>query len=197
VEGLSSAVIKFMDAKKIASANLVGHSLGGGIALYLAGTRPDRVKKIILLAPFAYHAKLTGMMRRMKVPFLGEVMLSLINKPVMKRSLFPTYYRREDVSDQVVEDFVAPLHTVGGKRSALKVLRSINSADVDKVIRKITAPALVVWGSNDNLLPVANGYRLKKEMKEASLLTFAQCGHMPHQERTDQTNQAILQFLLK
>ena len=68
---------------------------------------------------------------------------------------------------------------------------------VVKLIEKITLPTLIVWGEQDEILPVANAYEFQKRIPTNDVCIIHQCGHVPHVEKPKETADAILRFCHK
>jgi pimeloyl-ACP methyl ester carboxylesterase len=67
----------------------------------------------------------------------------------------------------------------------------------DGKLSSIHSPTLVVWGRQDELIPLASGEKLRDGITGAKLVVFEQCGHVPQLEKPAEFNQALLEFLGK
>jgi pimeloyl-ACP methyl ester carboxylesterase len=61
--------------------------------------------------------------------------------------------------------------------------------------RHITVPTLVIWGRHDRVVPLANGERLSRDIKNATLVVLENTGHIPHEETPDAVRKPLADFL--
>jgi pimeloyl-ACP methyl ester carboxylesterase len=67
----------------------------------------------------------------------------------------------------------------------------------DAKLGSIRAPTLIVWGREDELIPLASGEKLRDGITGAKLVVFDHCGHIPHVEKPAEFTRAVLEFLGK
>ncbi len=168
--------------------SLVGHSLGGGIAMQFAYQFPERVERLALVSSGGLGREVSLFLRAATLPG-SEVVL-----PVLTNSWVRSAGRRLDAA---VGRFVpAGLHEalVGfgslgdpATRSAFvhtaRSVIDITGQRVDGRDRLYLAeglPMLVVWGTRDAILPVAHGRALAEQLPGARYVEFPGSGHFPH-----------------
>ena len=176
----------FMQAENIRTATLVGNSLGGWIALEFTAQHPEMVEKLVLVdaAGLAWGAG-------------GSVVdlnpSSLAGWRTLLESLF---YDKKMVSDQLVERvFTDHMRNNDGYTIERTVAGFAQPQFEDGKLKSIHAPTLVVWGREDNLIPVARAEKFRDGIPGAKLAIFEQCGHLPQLEKPDEFNRAVLDFL--
>ncbi|HTS59957.1 MAG TPA: alpha/beta fold hydrolase [Terriglobales bacterium] len=176
----------FMQAENIRTATLVGNSLGGWIALEFTAQHPEMVEKLVLVdaAGLAWGAG-------------GSVVdlnpSSLAGWRTLLESLF---YDKKMVSDQLVERvFTDHMRNNDGYTIERTVAGFAQPQFEDDKLKSIHAPTLVVWGREDNLIPVARAEKFRDGIPGAKLAIFEQCGHLPQLEKPDEFNRAVLDFL--
>lgn len=198
IKGFAHFVAKFMDALGIEKAFVIGHSMGGAIALELALDFPERVKKLVLVDNVGYRPKgsiLFGIIFYMaKLPAIGETLIAPQWKFLIKNRVGSAYYDKIFVTDERIEEFKKARSTEGGKRGLLSTIRAMNFS-VGHRIKHITQPTLIVWGKEDKLISVDMASRYKKDIKNSRVKIFPQCGHNPHEEKAQEFNQLVIDFL--
>ena len=169
--------------------HLVGHSMGGAIALHFAGWQPDRVASLTLIAsaelgPEINAAFIDGFVRAQRRREMQEVLAFLVHDAAL-------------VSRQMVED-VLRYKRLDGVQAALERLadewfpNGIQRAGWAELVGSINVPTQIIWGRNDRIIPVAQGEALAGRVPVHILDAV---GHLPHMEKSGEVNRLIAQFI--
>lgn len=189
-----------VDHAQVAGTPVVGHSLGGAIALRLAIRRPDLVESLVL----AGAAGITSASRRSRYALTVTGLLkpgrriAPHRRRVARSALLRTLvFGRWGAADpqalppDVVDGFLAgPARHTDTFSAARALMRDDPRADLDRV----RCPALVLWGARDNQLPVADAFDYARRLR-APVRLIADCGHLLIGERPDACADAIESFL--
>ncbi len=181
----TSAVVAFMDAKSIDKAHLVGHSMGGATALALAANKADRIASATLIAPAGLGSEINmdyinGFISQSRAKKLRAVLEMLVADPGAITS---------EMVDEVIK-----FKRVDGVGPALEKLRDglmpggTQGTDLRASLSALAAPAQVVWGKEDRILPAAHGEGLPDQV---TVTFFDETGHMPHMERAAEVNELV------
>lgn len=154
--------IRYLDQQKIKRTSLLGHSFGGKISLCLASRYPERVDKLILLAPSGIPSKRT--LKRKVIRLAGKAIKTC-------DSLFGTSYFATQFSPRFGS---ADYKNAGAMRSIL--VRSVNE-DLTPYLSKIQCPTLFLWGKKDLETPYEMGERYAALIPGARLVGFAHHDH--------------------
>jgi pimeloyl-ACP methyl ester carboxylesterase len=149
--------------------HLVGHSMGGLIAIRLAAERADLIRSLVLVdaAGMPFHLDPRPHMRALpKPPFGGARIL---------RVLLPDFLRAGPAS-------VA----VAGTRVVL--------GDVRAMMHKIRVPTLLVWGENDPLVPLPYGEAMHREIPDSKLVVIPRAAHVVMWDAPEEFNRTVLEF---
>jgi len=170
---------------------VVGHSLGGGIAMQFAYQFPERVQRLALVCAGGLGREVTPLLRAATLPG-AELVLPLLTAPWLRRgaaSLGGLLARARVPLPEVVQEAVVGYGAMGdtGARAAfVHTARSVVDPFGQRVDARdrlhLTAhlPLLVVWGRRDAVIPVAHGTALAAAVDGARLEVFEQSGHFPH-----------------
>lgn len=204
---LAGFVLGFMDALGIERADLIGHSLGGGVALTIAETSPERVRRLVLVDSLGLAADVGMVLRLLSVPGVGEVATRIALqgdfRKVSKRqrASWPDSHivpdemirlkyeatRWEDISRTYFKALRASINFRGLKEATLQpIIRGLRSLDL---------PVLVVWGEKDDLVPSRHARVVQSEVANARVEIFADAGHDPMVVNPERFNLLTLQFL--
>jgi pimeloyl-ACP methyl ester carboxylesterase len=171
VAAYADVVAGFITALDFSQAVLAGHSLGGGIALWLALHRPEGVRGLVLLA--------TGARLRVHPKILQAVKMGWPIPPDPAADTTPEPPEdREPVDPVAYGDWVA-----------------CDRFDVLNRLEAITCPTLVIHGSNDPRTPLKYATYMLEHIPNAQLVTIEGAGHNPMSDNPDEVNQAIQQFM--
>ena len=194
VEDMWDAVLVYDDLLTglgIDSTLLIGHSFGGMLAAELAALRPERIQKLVLIAPIGLWHKdwpyTVADWTAKGAEELAAVLFHNTDSELVKTALTPP----ED-EDEAAEGLVQFLWTMG---CTAKVIWPIPDKGLNKRIHRVSAPALVIWGENDALIPPAYAGIFADSLKQAELRMIPNCGHVPPLEQLDALNSAVDQFL--
>lgn len=156
------------------AVHLVGHSMGGHLAIRIAAAHPERVRRLVLVDA-------VGIPRR-QTP----------------RDLLRLAYEAAPPRRWGDPRFLPVIWTdamVAGPFNVLRGLYHILRDDVRPVLSAIRAPTLVVWGEHDGLVPLENGRVLRDGIAGARLLVIPQAYHNPMVDRPAEFDAAVVGFL--
>ncbi len=191
-------LVDFLDAfcKKvgIAKATLVGNSLGGWVAMDFALAHPDKVDRLVLVDSAGYSQQRTG-----GPPLTRERLVGLDPATIEgeKQLMSVVFFGKAFASDAFAEQaLMLHLHKNDSYTTERFIDSILRGEDmVDGKLGAIKAPALVVWGREDALVPLAAGKALAEDIPGAKLVVLDACGHVPQFECAAPFNAALLQFL--
>lgn len=176
----------FMQTQNTGKATLVGNSFGGWIALDFALQHPGMLEKLVLVDS-------AGLAWLRPVPELNPS--SLAATRTLVESVF---YDKKMVSDAAVQQvFTDRMRNNDGYTIQRTVAGFATPQFEDAKLGAIHVPTLVMWGRQDELIPLASGEKLRDGISGAKLVVFEQCGHVPQIEKSAEFNHALLEFLGK
>ena len=194
----SRAVIALMDALELDRTDVVGHSLGGRVALEALLHAPERFGRAVLMTP-----SLAWLRERPWAPFLRLVRpeLGLLHpapRPVVERvvaQLVPGGSSRYAAAG--IDEFLRSYVTARGRAAFYASARHIYLEKPEHFwerLRRLERPALFVWGSRDPLVPAGFERHVREAVPHAQHVTL-DCGHIPQIERPAELHRAIAHFL--
>ncbi len=183
---------KFMAELKIEKASLVGNSMGGWVAGWMAIKYPNRVEKIVLadaagIVPANFNeAQIYQLNNSTRDEIRANMKLIFAN---------PLFQNNEALVDQ----FMTARVTANDGGTINSIIDSIKRKEdfLNDRLGEIKKPTLIIWGKQDGLLPVANAYTFNKGIAGSELVVFDQCGHVPQFEKAADFNKKVLEFLAK
>lgn len=204
LDSLAEFVFRFMDAVNLGEAHLAGNSLGSRLALKCAANEPGRVTSLLLTDPAGMARRGTLFEFRLTtLSFLGE----LLSRPTSFgiRMLWRKAFANPDafVTDDLVATKVSMASAPGALAAFLKTLRGFvdlqgfrpeTVAQLHQEMPRIEAPCLVVWGREDQFVPVEHAQVLRESVANVEVQVWDNCGHVPQIECASRFNQTALDF---
>lgn len=198
--GFADRVADVVEHEGAVPAAVVGHSMGGVIALRLAARRPELVRSIVLAASAgistanrAADAFLAGLSVLRPSRRLARHRARVACSPLLKALAFNGW----TASDGAVLPEAAVLGFLGPSRLHTDLLgagRALAREDIRRDLELVRCPALVLWGARDREVPVDDGFEYARRLG-APVRVIADCGHLLIGERADACFDAIERFV--
>jgi pimeloyl-ACP methyl ester carboxylesterase len=195
-------VFEYIQHHQLTGVTVMGHSMGGGVALLLAlrimADANTKLAGIVLLDSMFYTQKVPLFISALRTPLLGGTMVNL-TPPAMSTDIIlrQAIYDKRKITPDMVGAYAAALHRPGGRHALLQTARQVidTDASIEPQLLAITAPALIIWGENDTIVAPKVAYDIHKLLKRSKVHMLAECGHCPNEEQPEQTLLLIQDFL--
>ncbi len=190
---LPEAVLGLMDGLGLGRASLVGHSLGGAVVVAVAAARPERVERLALLDSAGFNLddgqrpKLVGAAGS---PLVGALLSRLpLRRALLRLGLRQVFHDHARLTPEREEEYLHPLRRPEWLRAmpALLASRGRELQAFPDLLRRVRAPAVVVWGREDAWIPVTHAARFQELLPGARTVILEACGHVPQEERPLET----------
>jgi pimeloyl-ACP methyl ester carboxylesterase len=192
----------------IEQATVVGHSLGGGIALQFAYQFPERCQRLALVGSGGLGPELSAGLRAATLPGAELVLTALTGVSAPLRFGLQVLERVgrlagwTGVGDMAeAGDALLALKDIEARRAFLRTLRGVVDAHgqavtaVDRLYLANSIPMLVVWGSRDPIVPAQHAETVRTLVPTARVEVFAGAGHWPHLDEPDRFCDVLLDFV--
>jgi pimeloyl-ACP methyl ester carboxylesterase len=182
-------VVGLMDALGIERAALIGHSMGGEVAMRVAVGWPERVERLVLAASISGERFPSLPLLPIIKPFL-RLFARLFGRRVYKRM----FYDRQLATADVLDAYRAPSRIRGSSDISYAVMRDVRR---DKTVdfKRIKQAVLILWASHDRIVPRWVLGRLRRRLPEAEVVKVVRAGHLLLEERPDECSASIRRFL--
>lgn len=186
-----------LDELRIDKASLVGNSMGGGAAIKFAMEHPDRVDKLVLMAP-------------------GGLLASLSVMPSEGLKILFGFYTQKPTAERLHSFLSCMVYDVGSLTPELLAERLASASDPavlanppfrpgapppieelwrDQRFAGLAHPVLLLWGRDDRTLPLDCAFTALKQLQNSRLHVFSRCGHWVQWERRNAFNRLVVDFL--
>jgi len=178
--------------------NVIGHDLGGNMAVKLAADHPDVVGRLVLVATPADEDQidLPTPLWLATLPVLGPIFYTLgrFVRPVRKLWMQPFVADPGSLSDEVIEDAGRSTPAAVGKTLSV-ARREISRGRLARQARIIKTPVLLIAGEEDQIVDPQSVGAWARSADQAEVCLLDECGHLPMIERAAEFNAQILAFL--
>jgi pimeloyl-ACP methyl ester carboxylesterase len=187
-------------------ATLVGHSLGGGVAMQFFYQFPQRTERLVLVSSGGLGREVSPLLRSAVLPGAS----ALLSVAAHRRVVSALAHAGERLRDrgasrgvylQAVARALRPLEEPGAREAFVQTLRSV--IDVrgqrvsarDRLYLLAGLPTLIVWGERDNTIPLSHGRDAHRAIPGSSFATLPRAAHFPHLEDPAGLALALADFL--
>lgn len=187
--------VAFLDTLRINDAVLVGHSMGGQIALEVALAQPERLRGLALISSAGLGVRFPLLLRAARWPIVGSIAAALRNRWFTAVILRSQYANPANLTEADVDQYYAPVAEPEYGRALRRALREYRFDALRDRTPEVRVPTLVLWGEHDRLIPVTVGRSLAARLERVAFFLVPRAGHMPHEEAPGETNRLLLMFL--
>lgn len=202
IEAFRDAVEAFVRSQQLTDFAIAGSSMGGNVAWEYALAHPEQVNALILVgasgweetrAEYADEPPVFRLLRSPAAPLLRD----LDNTALVRQGLENSFVDQALVTDAMVTRY-SELSRAPGHRDILLQMtlgfRERNYATPER-LAALQMPTLVFTGDQDLLIPPANAQQFADAIPNAELIVFENVGHIPQEERPDESAMAVHEFL--
>jgi pimeloyl-ACP methyl ester carboxylesterase len=192
------AVIGLMDRLGIKKATIVGASYGGAVAALMALDCPERVARLVLVGAVSNdEPKKKLLLRLATLPVLGDLATPLFlgsrwilrkrTEEVYRRLGYPLDERKLDARHHLLE-------TSNTHHAMIRTVRRWSANRISRDARLIRPPTMLVWGDQDNHIPIREAFKLRDAIPNSRLIVFQCCGHLPPTEYPEKFVEVVADF---
>lgn len=181
-----------LESLSLQTVHLVGTSHGGEIAAECASTQDPRIKKVVMVCP-------AGLMKKSTPALDAYIMAALYpNHESVKIAYKMMTGGEKEVSESDVGNFISNMSRSNTKMAFLSTLLGMkNSPPITEKLALIKSPVLLIWGSNDKMIPFEYSKGFVSSLEDCKFVVMEGCGHIPYEEQPDDFSKLVLDFLSK
>jgi pimeloyl-ACP methyl ester carboxylesterase len=187
-----------LDKLDVEQCVLAGNSLGGAIAWRFTLAYPDRVNKLVLIDAAGYPSEAKSVpiaFKLAKLPVLNKIATFITPRFLARSSLENVYADDAKINKALVDRYFELTLRKGNRQAYLDRLGVTRDTIVYEQIKTIQQPTLILWGDQDNLIPVSNAYRFHEDLPNDTLMILENSGHVPMEENPEQSLETLKGFL--
>jgi pimeloyl-ACP methyl ester carboxylesterase len=204
ISGYGRFIDRFLGEVGIDRAPVVGNSMGGFISTETAISHPHRVERLVLVDAAGgptlrewndRHGALFARATRLFQPIVAASFArrkALVRRPGLRKLML---YKVATHPDLLAPELCYEVASGAGKPGFFDALKSIMEYDFSERIPQIRCPTLIVWGRDDEIVPVADALEYEALIPNARTVIFEDTGHVPMLERPGAFNRVLEEFL--
>jgi pimeloyl-ACP methyl ester carboxylesterase len=172
--------------------DIIGLSMGGPTVSEFTSKYPEKVRKVILIAPFNEAVNISVL----NIPIIGEYLTNVYFAPSLSKSQSADFVKPEEHADWP-DKFKPQMKYKGFKRAILSTLRNYMNEDKLPVFIKLgelNKKVLLIWGENDKTTLFEGNVRIR-EVLDCEFQSIKESGHLPHLEHPEIVHYKIINFL--
>jgi len=181
---------KFFMASDVDRPNIIGSSLGGQLSAEYASLHSQNIEKLVLVSP-------AGAMKQSTPALDAYIMAALYPNDQSAKNAFEMMEASgEDVEDKIVNGFVERMRLPNAKLAFMSTVLGLkNSELITTKLPSISVPTLIIWGSNDPVIPIDYADDFISSIKDCRFFRMDGCGHTPYVQDPSLFASKVLEFL--
>jgi pimeloyl-ACP methyl ester carboxylesterase len=205
-------IIGVLDALKIDSVVLIGHSFGARATVEAAMSQPRRVRALVLVCaalglqepPGGDDVSFVTRVVLATGPLRNAMVASLATNPLLTGTFLRAFtVRHEAITSQRIETYQRPQRVNGTTEAFGRWLEQFVLSDERPasrqaaLYRELRMPTLIIWGEGDTVTPLPQGQHLASLLPDATLVTMPGIGHIPQLEDERTFNELLVENLAR
>ena len=179
---------------------LVCHDLGSSVIIDLMALCPENVEQLIIMSPPVFpDFKEPPVVKFIRTPLLGEVLVSMFGKRLLKKALEKGLIHKDNYELYLKNALEKSFSGRAGRQALLRNLRWGRPSKVflhyPDIMKTITQPVLILQGLQDPYIPVSHAARLQEKIKGAELVVLENAGHFLPIDVPVRLHESIVLFL--
>ena len=196
-------VAAFIRTRDLHDLVVMGHSMGGGVTLMtyfkVREEDPRRIKRLVLIDSAGYPQKMPWFIGFARIPVINSVGTRLLSpRFATAMVLRKCYYNQDKITDEQIDNYAYCGSLPGAREAVVQTAKQIVPDDIEAVTaqyKTISVPVLIIWGAEDEVVPVSVGKNFKRDIPGSELVILPKCGHIPPEEEAQETTRIVKAFL--
>ena len=208
IQDYSQLVLQLAEKLNLERFHIAGNSMGGAVALQVATTRPDRVLSLNLINASGAPPMLSNrsdtlnlskkggeawIFRLARNPVFSQILLKCTPKFLFAMNMKQVYFDPDKIEEKTLERYYELMLRKGNRQATMDRLSIPKDSSID--FDRLDMPTLIIWGENDNWIPLSHAYQFEKAISGSKLKIFKNAGHVPMEEIPTESVAAYLSFL--
>ncbi|MEZ5994436.1 MAG: alpha/beta fold hydrolase [Hyphomonadaceae bacterium] len=203
IEAFRDAVYAFTQARGLEHFAVAGSSMGGNVAWEYALAHPEQITALILVDSSGWEdtraeaSEEPAIFKLLRNPVLGPLLRDLDNTRLIRQGLEAAFFDPSLVDDAMVDRYVRLARAPGHRDILLQMTlgyRTRHYATPER-LAALSMPVLILQGDTDRLVPAEHAQQFHDAIPGSQLIVFESTGHIPQEERTDESAAAVEDFL--
>ncbi len=191
-------LLNLLDVLEIRTpVSLVGYSMGGGNIVGFAAKYPNRVKRLILIAPAGFIPQLDGLAALVLAPGIGEWLMAMFGELWLTASI-QKEIKNGTVLPDMMEKFKEQYQYRGYLPAIISTMRHYPMSDLSeeyKAVGQFGIPTFAIWGTNDKIVPFESVKKVKETIPQVIVYPIEGAEHSITYARVTEVNRILIEIL--
>lgn len=188
VKYLAKVLHDFIDWNQFSNVTIVGHAIGGQVALLYAAQYPANVNRIVLTSS-------TGLFENS--PFIQGNLSGFNDLEFIQEKVESAFYQPTNAPKELVEQVYSTVKSIPKRLTLGTLSKSSKKSNVASLLNKLSHPVLLIWGLDDKMTPPEVAFHFHDFLPNSEIKLIEECGHVPMVEQPDVFNRYIKDFINK
>ncbi|MBN8193530.1 alpha/beta hydrolase [Bacillus sp. NTK074B] len=195
-DNLANTVIALLHQLKVSNVHLMGHSMGGQIALNVMKKAPSLVEKGVLLCSSGYLKRMNWPVTLLsRMPFFHLYVKLWLTRSGVRNNLENVVHDASMIDDEMMFGYLKPFLEDDIFKALTRMIRDREGDLSVNQLHNIQTPCLLVWGEHDRVVPLSTGLRLKQDIPNSKLVVLKETGHLVPEEKPSEVLEHIHAFV--
>jgi pimeloyl-ACP methyl ester carboxylesterase len=204
LDGFAGSLRSLLDALDLSRATLVGHSLGGAIAMHFAFHHPAYAERLVLVASGGLGRQVHVALRAAALPVAPPILRLLVNARIAPLYQAPRLHRTLRLTPEDLVNLRRAGRTLAdpdGRRAFFHTLRAViepsgqRGSMIEMEYLADHTPTLIVWSDGDHVIPVSHAYDVHRYLPSSRLELFPGRSHEPHRRHAERFANVVADFM--
>jgi pimeloyl-ACP methyl ester carboxylesterase len=184
-----------LDALGVARTDVIGSSMGGRIAWRFAAARPERVRRLVLMAPDGFASAGFTYGKPAGVPLMMRALPYTLPMALLRGGVEPAYADPKSLTEAALARYRDMMLAPGVRGAILDRMRTHALVPPEPILRGITLPVLLLWGEQDRMVPAPHAADYARVLPNSRTVILPGLGHVPMEEDPARSLAPVLEFL--
>lgn len=203
IEAFRDVVRDFVTARGLTDFAIAGNSMGGNVAWQYARAYPEQVRALILVDASGWEdtraeaREEPAVFKLLRNPVLAPILRDLDNTRLMRQGLQAAFYDPALADDAMVQRYVRLSRAPGHRDILMQMTLGFREREyaTPELLSSLRMPVLIMTGDSDRLVPPEHARQFHEAIPGSQLVVFEATGHIPQEERADQSAMAVHEFM--
>jgi pimeloyl-ACP methyl ester carboxylesterase len=193
---------QFLSKMNVDKFYLAGNSLGGNIAWNYTADYPEKVKKLVLVdaSGLPTNKEQPAIFKMAKTPIISSLFLYVTPRFFIKKNMKEVYADDAKVTEELITRYHEMALRTGNRQAFIdraKTDFNLEGKTNFEKLNSIKTETLLIWGAEDNWIPLDNGKRMQTALTNSKLVVIENSGHVPMEENPSESLAFFLSFINK
>ncbi|HZG71315.1 MAG TPA: alpha/beta hydrolase [Chondromyces sp.] len=197
-QNIAKTMIELIQKLNLTSVILVGHSMGGQLAMQILKYAPNIAEKGILICGSSYVPRVKKrLIASSYLPFFSVFLKKWLEKTGVTGNLQSVVFDQKLINQEMIDGYQAPFENKEIFPGLIRFIRHREGDLPSEDIQKIQTPCLLIWGEHDRIVPLETAKKLTDDLPNSSLVIIKEAGHLVPEEKPEEVFRHINKFLVK